>query len=291
MGRSRKACRALVAVALTGTVVVVALPPPAGSQVVAIVTLEGQAVVGSTLTATLMPNDPGAVVEYRWHRCVSASPPHCARIAEAASAPSYTVTEADVGNGLAVQVFYVVAGVQMATWSLVTDVVTAAPAPVPSSTPTPMPNPLPERRDADVPEEFDRSRPGSPPAAVAPAPSPAVLRQLPLLRPFPVVRVKGTLLRGGALISLLRVRAPATATVDVRCTRRRCRLRHRSFGSGRISRLERFLRAGTRITIRVSSPNAVGKYVRLVIRDGAAPRRRDACVMPGSGKPVECPPA
>jgi hypothetical protein len=112
----------------------------------------------------------------------------------------------------------------------------------------------------------------------------------PLLRPFPVVRVKGTLLRDGALISLLRVRAPARATVDVRCNGPRCRVRDRSFGSGRIPALERFLRVRTRITIRVSKPHSVGKYVRLVIRDGTAPRRRDACLMPGSGKPVECPP-
>jgi hypothetical protein len=112
----------------------------------------------------------------------------------------------------------------------------------------------------------------------------------PLLRPFPVVRVKGTLLRGGALISLLRVRAPARAAVEVRCNGPRCRVRHRSFGGGRIPALERFLRARTRITIRVSKPNSVGKYVRLVIRNGTTPKRRDACLMPPSGKPVECPP-
>jgi hypothetical protein len=97
--------------------------------------------------------------------------------------------------------------------------------------------------------------------------------------------------RGGALISLLRVRAPSRATVDVRCDGPQCRLRRRSFGSGRIGALERFLRSGTRITIRVSKPNSVGKYVRLVIRDGRAPKRRDACLVPGSGKAVECPQA
>jgi hypothetical protein len=75
----------------------------------------------------------------------------------------------------------------------------------------------------------------------------------------------------------------------VRCDGPRCHLRRRSSGSGRIEALERFVRNGTRITIRVSKPNSVGKYVRLVIRDGTAPKRRDACLMPGSGKPVECP--
>ena len=111
------------------------------------------------------------------------------------------------------------------------------------------------------------------------------------MRPFPVVRVKGALLRNGALITLLRVRAPSAATVAVRCKGPRCDVRRRSRGGGRIRALERFLRVGTRITIRVSKPNSVGKYVRLVIRDGAAPKRRDACLMPGSRKPVTCPPA
>ncbi|HTE62058.1 MAG TPA: hypothetical protein VK631_17030, partial [Solirubrobacteraceae bacterium] len=140
-----------------------------------------------------------------------------------------------------------------------------------------------ERGHHDDPAPLVRS---SPPAAPAPAALPP-----PLLRPFPVVRVKGTLLRDGARISLLRVRAPATATVDVRCNGPRCHLRRRSVGGGRIAALERFLRAGTSITVRVSNPQAVGKYVRLVIREGAAPRRRDACLMPGSDKPVECPAA
>jgi hypothetical protein len=94
---------------------------------------------------------------------------------------------------------------------------------------------------------------------------------------------------GGARISLLRVKAPSAATVDVRCTGPRCHLRRRSFGGGRIAALERFLRAGTRITIRVSARGSIGKYVRLVIRDGSAPKRRDACLLPGSSDPAACP--
>jgi hypothetical protein len=110
-----------------------------------------------------------------------------------------------------------------------------------------------------------------------------------LMRPFPIVRVKGTLLRGGARISVLRVRAPAGARVDVRCDGPRCPLRRRSFGSGRIGALERFLPTGTQVTIRVSEPDSIGKHVRLLIRDGKAPKRRDACLIPGSGEPVQCP--
>jgi hypothetical protein len=111
------------------------------------------------------------------------------------------------------------------------------------------------------------------------------------LHPFPVVRVKGTLAPGGARISLLRVKAPRTATVDVRCKGSNCHARRRSVGGGRVAALERFLRAGTRVTIRISGRGYLGKYVSIVIRDGSAPKRRDACLLPGSSKPTACPPA
>jgi hypothetical protein len=252
MGRSRKTCRALVAVALTGAVVLVALAPPARSQAVANVTPQVEPVVGSTLTATLAPKDPAAVVEHRLQRCPAEPRPSCVPIKEVATVPSYTVAAAALGR-------------------LADD-----------------------DADDDDADDDDDAAAADDACAEAEAEAEAdaeacVELPAPLLRPFPIVRVKGTLLRDGALITLLRVRAPSTATVDVRCNRLRCRLRQRTFGSGRIARLERFLRAGTRITIRVSKPNAVGKYVRLVIRDGRAPKRRDACLMPGSGKPVECP--
>jgi hypothetical protein len=55
--------------------------------------------------------------------------------------------------------------------------------------------------------------------------------------------------------------------------------------------LERFLRAGTRITIRVRRQARIGKYVRFEVRAGRPPARRDACVLPGDPRPVGCPPA
>jgi hypothetical protein len=330
MSRSRKACRVLVAVAATGAVAL-ASPPSAGSRVGATATLQGEAVVGSTLTATLTPNDPAAlVVVYRWQRCAADLRPGCVGIDGAAPVPSYTVAAADLGNRIAVRVLSIARGAISATGSPMTGVVTApaAPAtgPTPTSTPLRVSDPKPPHEPKpphvpkppkvpdlpQVPQVPDTAyypkphherkphpkwghhddpaplvRSDSPPAA----PAPAAALPPPLLRPFPVVRVKGTLLRDGARISLLRVTAPATATVDVRCKGPRCNLRRRSAGGGRIAALERYLRAGTRITIRVSNPQAVGKYVHLVIRDGAAPRRRDACLMPGSDKPVECPAA
>ncbi len=114
---------------------------------------------------------------------------------------------------------------------------------------------------------------------------------LRLMRPFPLVRVKGFLVGKGARITLLRVKAPSTATVDVRCDGPGCRVRRKLFGTSRVSALERYLSAGTRITIRVFRTDAIGKYVRLVIRDGSAPKRRDACLAADNTKPAECPSA
>jgi hypothetical protein len=145
--------------------------------------------------------------------------------------------------------------------------------------PTPTPKPT-----------FDQSgRSSSPP----PQPGPVDLGDdtVQYLRPFPVVRIKGTLVRGGARVSLLKVTAPRGVRVGVTCRKRGCDVRRRLSGSGRIRALERFLRARTRITIRVSRPGMIGKYVRVVIRDGSAPKRHDACLLPGSTTPAPCPPA
>jgi hypothetical protein len=60
------------------------------------------------------------------------------------------------------------------------------------------------------------------------------------------------------------------------------------FRPGRIRPFERFLPAGLLITIRVTRPSHVGKYVRLFIRSNAAPDRRDSCLLPGRNRPTPC---
>ena len=60
-------------------------------------------------------------------------------------------------------------------------------------------------------------------------------------------------------------------------------------GAGRIRALERYLPARTRVTIRVTKAGFIGKYVRITIRDGRAPARRDACLLPGRKRPRSCP--
>ena len=56
---------------------------------------------------------------------------------------------------------------------------------------------------------------------------------LRLLTPFPIVRIVGRLTRTGAKLSLLSIRAPAQATVEVRCRGRSCRSSARSRMSAR----------------------------------------------------------
>jgi hypothetical protein len=110
-----------------------------------------------------------------------------------------------------------------------------------------------------------------------------------LLRPFPAVRMKGTLARGGARITLLKVTAPRKARVRVRCAGKSCPLHSVRRKPGRIHKLERYLRAGTKITIRVTRAGFVGKHVQLVIRADAAPSRTDRCAAPGTPGPIACP--
>ena len=230
---------------------------------IATLTIAGNAVVGQTLTAEVAATGtPPPTPAYQWLRCDPLLPPACQPI-DGGTAKSYVVADADAGRRLAVRV----------------TAVNEVGRDTEDSQPT---NVVPERR-------FDQSGTlaASPLTGSAQGSLTAALRYL---RPFPVIRVKGWLADGGARISLLRVKAPRESKVVVKCDRSGCPLRRRSVGVGRVRALERFLRAGTRITIRVTRPGLVGKYVRVVIRDGLAPRRRDACLLPGGTEPATCPP-
>ena len=115
------------------------------------------------------------------------------------------------------------------------------------------------------------------------------IARLRYMRPFPVVRIKGLLVDGGAQVTLLRVTAPRRSKVVVRCRRSGCPLRRAHAAVGRLRPFERFLPAGVRITIRVWRPGRIGKHVRIRIRDGKAPARRDSCLLPGSRQATTCP--
>jgi hypothetical protein len=109
------------------------------------------------------------------------------------------------------------------------------------------------------------------------------------LRPFPVIRVAGYSVSGGAYIAVLRVTGPRGTRVAISCLGRGCPFRRLARGPGRVRRLERFLPVGVQITIRATRRGYIGKYVSFVVRSHAAPKRRDACLMPGRTRPARCP--
>jgi hypothetical protein len=122
------------------------------------------------------------------------------------------------------------------------------------------------------------------PSAVA-APRPT------LLRPFPVVRIRGYFAVRGARITLLSVRGPQHARISVRCVGSGCPVATLSLPSApaRLHPFERFLPAGTRLQVRVARPGRIGKYASFLIRAGRSPLRTDRCLLPGGSRPVRCP--
>jgi len=122
------------------------------------------------------------------------------------------------------------------------------------------------------------------------------------ITPFPVVRIAGSLTRGGVRIRLLTVRAPVGTTVAARCLGEGCpralgrrALSLRVARSGRPVRLkamQRGFRSGVRLEIHVSRSGLYGKYTRFRIRRGQAPARTDMCLSPtAAARPARCPEA
>jgi hypothetical protein len=228
------------------------------------VNIHGSAVIGETLSATFeAAGDPPTTIEYHWRRCKAEKPDDCGDIKDAKAA-TYTVTSADLGFRLRVRVKLRNSAGDDEDESFPTPVVSAAPPP-----PTPGP---------------------PPPAAFSSSPSPANVAPAGprFLRPFPVVRVAGYVMAHGSRIVVWSVKAPRGAKIEVRCKGPGCPLRRRSFRPGRIRPLERYLRAGVAITVRVTRPGFIGTYTHVVIRSRKRPIRRDACLAPGDTRPREC---
>ena len=224
------------------------------------VSIQGSAVVGQTLWATFeAAGDPPARIEYQWRRCEADKPDHCSDI-KGAKAATYTVTPTDLGFRVRVRVKLKNSAGDDEDTSFPTAVVSALPLLQPSPTPA------------------------GPPSS----PTDMATGGRRLLWPFPVVSVGAYILNHGSRIVRWRVKAPRGAKIDVRCRGPRCPLRQRSFRPGRITPLERYLRAGVAITIRVTRPGFIGKYTRVVIRSRKPPRRRDACLFPGDLRPRPC---
>jgi PKD repeat protein len=141
-----------------------------------------------------------------------------------------------------------------------------------------------------------QGQPGPVGAGGAPTSSASSAKQLAMITPFPIVRIRGLIVRGSARLTLLSVKAPKGARVKVICHGGGCPkkksvvLRVASGKSPvRVRSLERRLRKGAVVEVFVTAPGRIGKYTRFTIRANAAPARRDLCLRPGKSKPVACP--
>jgi hypothetical protein len=231
------------------------------------------------LNATWVGDQP-LEVSWLWLRCSGGDVRDCRGITNATST-NYQVTSADLGKRI--RVLLMLSNRRGSAWAIsaATPVVTnATPPPVPTPSPTPVATVTP------VPP------PVAPPAP-APITSPPVtspVKAPKMMRPFPVIRIRGSLTRTGAKVTLLTVKAPRGASILLRCIGRSCP-RDKWAHTASITHVlpfERRLRAGTRLVITVTRPNRIGKHTTFVIRKGKPPRRVDRCIYPGAKKPTAC---
>jgi hypothetical protein len=219
-------------------------------------TVAGAAEVGSRLEGTARWTGSKPLrARWTWLRCPGASQTDDCRPIAGANGRAYTVRRADEGAFIRTRVRVENARGWAWVLSAPTDVIRPAPEP-------------PED-GAVLGEEAE-----SPPR----------------LDPFPLVRIRGRLTRGGARVTLLTVTAPAGARITVRCSGRGCP-RSRWAGTAslvHVAPFERVLRAGVRLTIAVTRRGYVGKHTVIALRRGRPPARRDRCLYPGEPRPQRC---
>ena len=253
--------------------------------------VQGDAVVGATLTAiAVFTGEPLPTVKYQWRRC-PATGGSCDQIADATAA-TYVVTSADLGFRLGVRITLKNKVDSINLQSVTTAVVVAASTPDPTPTPTPTPTPSPTPRPSPKPDQTPDPTPAAANSFTEPvAPIVDINARATLLRPFPIVRIRGYFKSGGVRVTLLSVNAPRSSHVAARCVGKGCPVRSVSVASApaRLRAFERFLPAGTVLQVRVTSAGRIGKYASFRIRAHSAPLRNDLCLMPGKTKPAACP--
>jgi hypothetical protein len=202
------------------------------------------------------------------------------------------VTSADLGFRLGVRITLKNKVDSINLQSVTTAVVVAASTPDPTPTPTPTPTPSPTPRPSPKPDPTPDPTPASANSFTEPvAPIVDINARATLLRPFPIVRIRGYFKSGGVRVTLLSVNAPRSSHVAARCVGKGCPVRSVSVASApaRLRAFERFLPAGTVLQVRVTSAGRIGKYASFRIRAHSAPLRNDLCLMPGKTKPAACP--
>ena len=115
-----------------------------------------------------------------------------------------------------------------------------------------------------------------------------------MLSPFPIVRLTTRGTRRGARVIRLGVDAPPGSRVSVRCRGRSCGAREEVRvvrtppRALRFPGVQRRMRAGVVLEVRVTAPGRIGKYTRFRLRRGGPPSRVDLCLPPGAAAPAPC---
>ena len=292
----------LLVLALGGSAVAQSTP-----QVSQAGTINGSPIrVGTVLTATggSWGGPQGTTARWEWFACPIYARSLSQCFQRALYQNTYTIQSGDVGRFIVLNL-YAFNGqpqnpgargrAERSTITSSTVAPAAAPTPTPPPAPTPEPTPVPTVAPTPVPTpdpSFDV------PATPVPT-SGEVLQETNrtrrVIRPFPVVRMRGTLTSSGAKISLFTVRAPRTAKISVRCKGRSCPASRwsrthtqRKSKLTRMGRFERSLRSGVVITVSVTRGGYLGKRTTFTIRNGAAPSRVDRCLS-SKNRLTKCP--
>jgi hypothetical protein len=164
---------------------------------------------------------------------------------------------------------------------------TATPTPTPTAEPVVLPSPVTEAPATVV-------VPVAQPLPTVLAAETAVRKRAPkpkMIRPYPTIRISGSLTKTGAKVALLTVRAPKGVRISLTCTGKSCPLREVAQATAlwHIPQFERELSAGTKLTITVAKAGYITKVTTIKIRRGKGPARSDRCQLPGATRLTACP--
>jgi hypothetical protein len=271
-------------------VLLLALAGPAvAATVTEIPVISGDPGLYSELSATPGAWTPaGADPSYAWLRC-GADGENCTPI-DGACSLTYKTDDPDLGNTLRIRLTVVESGGPTATeQSAPTLVIERKPYSIPTGE---VPPDTCTKVTPTGPNtgSFDSGTEPQPQPGPIPVPGEGLTD---FIRPFPVIRIAGRFTRRYTKVTRVSVRAPRGVRIGVACRGRGCAYRRRALAARvrRVSSLQRRYRPGAVLEIRVTQPERIGKYVRVRIRSGRAPRRIDRCLLPTKKRPVRCPAA
>jgi hypothetical protein len=252
-------------------------------------------VVGNLLTASggnwASPAPWNTSTEWQWWRCDNPFATGCSLISRGPQ--TYRLEARDTGKWIATARWIKYprnTNCDPVSQCLLAVSATRGPVSVPAPAPTPVPTPV------ATPEPTPAPFVATPVPTPVPTAGPVVQETVSnrMMRPAPVVRMRGVLSTNGALITSLTVKAPKAAKLRVTCSgsscpRKRWSPKTRKRQNTRMTAFERNLRSGTVLTVTLTRPGYVGKRTVFKIRRGKAPLRSDSCLSAATGKVQKCP--